>query len=75
LGLPSRIFEKKIREGEKGDEITRFDGSGQESEKEERVAGRVRKRIAVVRRVRKRRAVAIRVRKRRAVARRARIKR
>jgi hypothetical protein len=27
LGLPSRIFEKKIRKGEKGDEITRFDGN------------------------------------------------
>jgi hypothetical protein len=27
LGLPSRIFEKKSREGEKGDDITRFDGT------------------------------------------------
>jgi hypothetical protein len=27
LGLPSRIFEKKNRKGEKGDEITRIDGS------------------------------------------------
>jgi hypothetical protein len=27
LGLPSRIFEKKSQEGEKGDDITRFDGT------------------------------------------------